>query len=200
MTILERLGGVLAPLTTPFDHVTGDIAPIALRGNARAILEAGATGLVVAGSTGEAPLLNEEESRKSVGWVREVMKDEHILIVGAGRESTRSTVAACRAAAEEGADVALVRPPVYFASALSRQAVVDHFRAVADQSPMPTAVFDSVSGVFVVAEASAVRMGWAVIVGISRPPDRGRVPGFSLPALRPLWRVPERLLYWHHEK
>lgn len=142
MTVLERLGGVLAPLTTPFDRVTGDVAPIALRANARAILEAGATGLVVAGSTGEAPLLTEEESRKCVGWVREVMNDEHVLIVGAGRESTRSTVAACRAAAEEGAQTALVRPPVYFASALSRQAVVDHFRAVADESPIPILLYN----------------------------------------------------------
>ena len=142
MTILDRLGGVLAPLTTPFDGVTGDIAPIALRGNARAILEAGASGVVVAGSTGEAPLLNEEESRKSVGWVREVMTDEHLLIVGAGRESTRSTVAACRVAAEEGAEAALVRPPAYFASALTHQAVVDHFRAVADQSPIPILLYN----------------------------------------------------------
>jgi len=64
------------------------------------------------------------------------------LIVGAGRESTRLTVTACRAAAEEGAEAALVRPPVYFASALSRQAVVDHFRAVADESPIPILLYN----------------------------------------------------------
>ncbi len=62
----DRFHGVLVPLTTPFDPTTGDVAPVALRNNARAILDAGASGVVVAGSTGEASLLSDDESRQMV--------------------------------------------------------------------------------------------------------------------------------------
>ena len=137
----KRLHGVLAPLTTPFDPI-GDVASIALRENTRALLSAGANGVVVAGSTGEASLLSDDESRKMVGWLREVVPDEKLLIFGAGRESTRATIAACKYGAEEGADAALVRPPSYFARFVSQQGLVDHFRAVADASPIPVLVYN----------------------------------------------------------
>lgn len=142
MTGIERLRGVLVPLTTPFDQISNDVAPVALRSNTRAVLEAGADGVVVAGSTGEAALLSDDESRRMVGWVREVMSDDNVLIVGAGRESTRATIAACRAGAAEGAEAALVRPPAYYSSALSTQALIDHFQAVADESPIPVLLYN----------------------------------------------------------
>ncbi len=137
----KRLHGVLAPLTTPFDPI-GDVAPVALRENTRALLSAGANGVVVAGSTGEASLLSDDESRRMVGWLREVVPDGKLLILGAGRESTRGTIAACKYGAEEGADAALVRPPSYFARLVSQQGLVDHFRAIADASPIPVLVYN----------------------------------------------------------
>lgn len=142
MTLRDKLRGVLAPLTTPFDAASGDVAPVALRSNARAVLDAGATGVVVGGSTGEAPLLSDEEARQMVGWLREVVPDDRLLIVGAGRESTRATVAACRDAAEQGADAALVRTPAYYAPSMSQQGLIDHFRVVADESPIPILVYN----------------------------------------------------------
>ena len=138
----QRFQGVLAPLTTPFDPTTGDVAAVALRNNARAVLEARGSGVVVAGSTGESSLLSEEEARRMVGWLREVVPSDKLLVVGAGRESTRATVAACRDGAEQGADAALVRPPSYFARLISQRALVDHFRRVADESPIPILVYN----------------------------------------------------------
>ena len=72
----ERPQGLLVPLTTPFDPASGDIAPVHLRDNARALLAAGVDGLVPAGSTGEAALLAEDEYRDLVGWLRDVVPDE----------------------------------------------------------------------------------------------------------------------------
>jgi 4-hydroxy-2-oxoglutarate aldolase len=138
----KRFHGVLAPLTTPFDPATGNVAPVALRNNTRAVLDAGADGVVVAGSTGEASLLSDDEAGEMVGWLREVVPDDKLLIVGAGRESTRATVAACRSGAEHGADAALVRAPSYFSRIVSQHALVDHFRTVADESPIPILVYN----------------------------------------------------------
>ena len=133
---------MLVPLTTPFDPAGGDIAPVHLRDNARALLDAGVDGLVPAGSTGEAALLAEDEYRDLVGWLRDVVPDEKWLIAGAGRESTRGTVAACRAAQERGADAVLVRPPAYYGSSLAPAALTDHFRRIADESPLPVLLYN----------------------------------------------------------
>lgn len=138
----ERPRDLLVPLTTPFDAATGDVAPVALRENARALLAAGVAGLVAAGSTGEAALLDEEEYRAVVGWLRDVVPGERWLMAGAGRESTRATVAACRVAAEEGADAVLVRPPAYYAPSITPAALREHFRRVADASPLPVFLYN----------------------------------------------------------
>lgn len=136
------LSGLLVPITTPYDPVTGDVAPVPLRGNARALLDAGADGIVAAGSTGEAPLLSESEYRRIVGWMRDVVPDDRWLIAGAGRESTRATITACVVAAEEGADAVLVRPPAYYGPALTTAALLEHFRRVADQSPVRVLLYN----------------------------------------------------------
>ena len=57
----DRVGGVFAPITTPFDPATGDYAPAKHRANVTRLLAAGLAGLVVSGSTGEAPLLDPDE-------------------------------------------------------------------------------------------------------------------------------------------
>jgi 4-hydroxy-2-oxoglutarate aldolase len=138
----RALSGVMVAITTPFDPVTGDVAPIPLRANARALLDAGLDGILAAGSTGEAALLSDEEYRQVVGWLRDVVPDDRWLLAGAGKESTRATVKACRVAADEGADAVLVRPPAYYGPTLSPGALVDHFRIVADESPLPVLLYN----------------------------------------------------------
>ncbi len=138
----RQLTGVLAPITTPFDSATGDIAPVHLRRNAARLVEAGLDGIVVAGSTGEAALLDPDEQRRLVSWVREVLPDGRWLVAGTGAESTRQAVALTRAAAAEGADAVLVRPPGYFSAAIPPASLADYYRAVADASPVPVLVYN----------------------------------------------------------
>ncbi|MGH7675589.1 MAG: dihydrodipicolinate synthase family protein, partial [Gemmatimonadales bacterium] len=121
---------------------TGDVASDRMRANVAALLAAGLDGIVVAGSTGEAPLLSAEEQRVLVGCVRDVIPEGCWLIAGTGAESTRATIALTRAAAAEGVDAVLVRPPGYFAAAHSPASLVGHFRAVADASPVPMLVYN----------------------------------------------------------
>jgi len=138
----RKLAGVFAPITTPFDSVTGEVAPARLRENASRLLAAGLSGLVVTGSTGEAPLLDPAEQRLVVACVREATPDGKWLIAGTGAESTRQAIALTRAAAGEGADAVLVRAPSYFGEAHSPASLVDYFCAVADASPVPVLVYN----------------------------------------------------------
>ncbi|OLC05591.1 MAG: hypothetical protein AUH42_07320 [Gemmatimonadetes bacterium 13_1_40CM_70_11] len=137
-----RLGGILAPVTTPFDAATGDVAPVHFRRNVTSLIAAGLDGIVVAGSTGEAALLDPDEQRRLVSWARDVLPDGAWLLAGTGAEGTRQAIALTRAAAAEGADAVLVRPPGYFAAATTPATLADYYRAVADASPVPVLVYN----------------------------------------------------------
>lgn len=98
-------------------------------------------GLVVAGSTGEAPLLDEIEILRLVEWAREVTPRGLPVVAGTGLESTRGTVRLCREVARNGADAVLVRAPSYYAEAMTSQALERHFETVADGSPVPVVLY-----------------------------------------------------------
>lgn len=138
----KGLHGVIAPIPTPFDAESGDVAPVALRQAARALLAQGLDGIAVAGSTGEGELLDAEERVRLVEWLRDAVPDDRWLIAGAGAESTRATVRTCREVAAAGADAALVRPPAYYGSLLGPAALAEHYARVADESPIPVIVYN----------------------------------------------------------
>ena len=135
------LGGVFAPITTPFDVASGDIAPQHLKDNVARHFADGLDGVVVAGSTGEAPLLDPDEHRRAVAWTREATPQGKWLIAGTGAESTRQAIALTKGAAEAGADAVLVRPPSYF-PAVAARALANYYRAIADASPIPVLVYN----------------------------------------------------------
>jgi hypothetical protein len=65
-----------------------------------------------------------------------------LLIAGTGRESTRATIDACRRAGALGADAVLVRPPSYYKTQMTSDALLAHFRRVADASPVPVLLYN----------------------------------------------------------
>ncbi|HYT63276.1 MAG TPA: dihydrodipicolinate synthase family protein [Gemmatimonadales bacterium] len=136
------LAGVFPPIPTPFDPATGDIAPLKFRQNISRLMDEGVNGIVVSGSTGEAALLDADEQRELVAVARESLGDDAWLIVGTGAESTRQTIALSEAAAAEGADAVLVRPPSYFSAGASPATLATHFRAIADASPVPVLIYN----------------------------------------------------------
>ncbi|MGD8698536.1 MAG: dihydrodipicolinate synthase family protein [Gemmatimonadales bacterium] len=137
-----KLEGVILPVTTPFDGKTGEVVPVSFRSNLRAWLGEGAHGFVIAGSTGEAPLLDESEIIQMVEWARDIVPPERLVIAGAGAESTRATIRAARAASEAGADAVLVRSPAYYRGRMDAETVRLHFEAVADASPIPLILYN----------------------------------------------------------
>jgi 4-hydroxy-2-oxoglutarate aldolase len=134
------LSGIYAPVTTPFDS-RGDVDLAAAAANARALIAAGLDGIVVAGSTGEAPLLDERERAALLQSVRGAVAGRQVLM-GIGAESTRQTIERAKAAQAGGADAALCVAPHYFgAGAMSDVALRAHYRAVADASPVPVVLY-----------------------------------------------------------
>lgn len=137
----RALAGVLAPVATPFR--TDEALDLdAFGANVRAHLDAGLHGVVVAGSTGEAALLDDEERVRLVAMARTLVPDERWLVAGTGGESTRQTVRRCRQAAAEGADAALVVAPHYYTAAMTADALRAHYARVADESPVPVLLYN----------------------------------------------------------
>jgi len=136
-----ELQGVLAPATTPFDPVTGEVDLIALRANLRAWVRTGLAGVVLFGSTGEGVLLDEDERERALAAAREVVPGDKLLLAGTGAESTRATIRITRTAAAAGADAVMVHPPAYYRPAMTPEALRDHYTAVADASPVPVVLY-----------------------------------------------------------
>lgn len=138
--IAARLEGIFPPVVTNFD-AAGDIAPIPFRDNLRRWIETPIDGIVLFGSNGEGALLDEDEKARLTGFARDVVPAGYVLIGGASGESTRSTIRQAQQIAAEGADVVLVHPPAYFGPYLPVAALMDHFQAVADASPVPVLLY-----------------------------------------------------------
>lgn len=134
------LRGILAPVVTPFSE-NGDVDLDGFAHNVRAHLEAGVCGIVVTGSTGEAALLNDAERNALVERARREIVGDRTLLVGTGAESTRATIARTHSAAERGADGVLVVAPHYYGDAMTPDALLAHYRRVADESPVPVLLY-----------------------------------------------------------
>ncbi len=109
---MTELGGVLTAMATPFDP-DGGVDHAAAAKLATYLLEHGSDGLVVAGSTGEAATLDDEEQIALLRSVRAEVGDDVTLICGSGTNDTRHSVALTQAADEAGADAMLVVTPYY---------------------------------------------------------------------------------------
>ncbi|MBC7790674.1 MAG: dihydrodipicolinate synthase family protein [Anaerolineae bacterium] len=138
----DQIAGILGPVVSTFDSATGDLDAILFRANVRAHMAEGLSGVVVAGSTGEAALLDERERQQLVEWARPLVPDDCWLIAGVGAESTRLCLRRAQDAAERGANAVLVIAPNYYVSAMTSDALVTHFRRVADESPVPVLLYN----------------------------------------------------------
>jgi 4-hydroxy-2-oxoglutarate aldolase len=131
----------MGPLVTPFKADESlDLA--GFEANVRAHIAAGLQGVLVAGSTGEAALLGEDERRTLIAAARKIVPADRTLLAGTGAESTRHCVARCRDAASSGADAVLVVSPHYYSSSMTPAALTAHFTRVADESPVPVLLYN----------------------------------------------------------
>lgn len=134
------LRGILVPVVTPFDQ-SGDLDLGAFARNIQAHLAAGACGIVVSGSTGEAALLDDAERNALVERARREVPSDRTLLVGTGAESTRAAIARARSAADRGADGVLVVAPHYYTDAMTPEALRDHYEHIADASPIQVLLY-----------------------------------------------------------
>src|SRR2546423_6608202 len=170
--------GFFPPIPTAF---AGDGS---LRSPAEGFLEwlaqAGLDGVVALGSNGEAANLTEDERLECIRLVKAALPSKLRLIAGTGAESTIATIERTKAAADVGAEAALVIAPSYYRRHLTVDTLRRHYETVAGASPIPVLIYNVPMhmGYDLGAEWIVQLAGHPNIVGLKDSSgDVGRLPG-----------------------
>jgi 4-hydroxy-tetrahydrodipicolinate synthase len=129
---MAQIEGVLTAMATPFDE-NGAVDEAAARRLAGHLIEHGSHGVVVAGSTGEAATLDDEEHISLLRAVVAEIGDRATVVCGTGTNDTRHSISLTRAAAEAGAEAALIVTPYY--NKPNKAGLRAHFEAIAEAVP-----------------------------------------------------------------
>lgn len=133
-------GRLLTAMVTPFDADGQLDLAMARRLAAHLVDDLHNDGLVINGTTGEAPTTSDEEKAVLVAAVVEEVGDRARIVAGVGTNDTRHTCELARQAAAAGADGLLVVTPYY--SKPPQEGLLAHFRTVADATDLPVMVYD----------------------------------------------------------
>jgi len=132
-----RFGGVLTAMVTPFD-AEGRLDLDAVGVVARWLVANGSEGLVVAGTTGESPVLTDAEKRDL--WRAAAEAVSVPVLAGAGSNDTAHSAELARAAEQAGAAGVLAVTPYY--NRPSQAGIEAHFRAMAAATSLPVVLYD----------------------------------------------------------
>lgn len=132
-------GAVLTAMVTPMTD-DGAVDLEAAAHLARHLVDHGHDGLVLNGTTGEAPTTHAPEKADLVRAVVDAVGDRAVVVAGAGSNDTAHAVRMAEQAAEAGADGLLVVTPYY--SRPSQEGVYRHTVAVADSTDLPVMLYD----------------------------------------------------------
>jgi len=135
------LHGVFTPIPTPFDE-DGQVAYDKLEFNLGKWSRTGLSGYIVLGSNGEWVFLNEQEKLDVLKTARQAIPKDKLMIAGTASESTINTIALTEKAAEIGADAAIIINPSYYKSQMTAPVLANHYRVIADASPIPIMIYN----------------------------------------------------------
>lgn len=134
---MAQFGKVLTAMVTPFRE-DGSLDLDAAATLAQWLSANGSDGLVVAGTTGEAPTLTHDEQIDLIGAV--VSAVEVPVVAGAGSNDTAAAVELTERAQEAGADGILTVVPYY--NRPSQAGLAKHFATVAAATDLPVLIYD----------------------------------------------------------
>ena len=132
-------GTVLTAMVTPF-HQDGSLDLDGAAALAEHLVDQGNDGLVINGTTGEAPTTTDDEKERLLRAVVEAVGGRAHVVAGVGTYDTASTCELARQAEKAGAAALLVVTPYY--SRPPQEGLLNHFTTVADATGLPTMLYD----------------------------------------------------------
>jgi 4-hydroxy-tetrahydrodipicolinate synthase len=143
---MPEIGGVITAMVTPFAE-DRSVDEAAARKLARHLIDNGCHGLVLAGTTGESPTLDDEEKLGLLRAVRDEVGSDVLVICGTGSNDTRHSERLSAAAADNGADAVLAVTPYY--NKPNFRGIKAHYQAVAKAAGIPVVLYNIPSRVVV---------------------------------------------------
>jgi 4-hydroxy-tetrahydrodipicolinate synthase len=143
---MPEIGGVLTAMVTPFAE-DRSLDEAAARKLARHLIEHGSHGLVLAGTTGESPTLDDDEKLTLLRAVRDEVGPDVLVICGTGSNDTRHSEHLSAAAADNGADAVLAVTPYY--NKPNFAGIKAHYEAVSKAAGIPVVLYNIPSRVVV---------------------------------------------------
>ncbi len=138
---MPEIRGVIPPVITPFTE-TGEVSYTALVANLERWNRTALAGYLILGSNSEFVYLSEEEKIRVLAAAREHIPADKVMIAGTGCEATEPTIALSRRAAGIGADFVMVVTPAYYKPQMRPPNLIEHYRRVADASPIPVFLYN----------------------------------------------------------
>lgn len=185
---MKSFKGIFPALLTPFD-ANDNINTAELKKLVERNIEQGVNGFYVAGSTGEAFLLSEEERRLVYATVKEAAGDRVTLIAHVGTVSTKQAVEYAKYVESIGYDAVSAVAPFYYK--FSNAQVVEHYKTIADSVKIPLIIYNipSFSGVELTLDEIADLLSHENILGVKYTSN----DYFKLQQIRE--RCPEAIIY-----
>ncbi len=139
---MTDLAGIFAPICTPFDS-REELDLGGMRANLARYAEAGIHGLLALGSNGENRSLDEAERLEVLDTVVRHRGVGQVVMAGATYDAQRPAERFLAAAADLGADCALVLAPGYHRTQMTEDVLYRYFSTLADGSPLPILVYNA---------------------------------------------------------
>ena len=155
---MKKLGRVLTAMVTPFKE-NMEVDYEETKRLAKALLNSGNDGLVLAATTGEAPTLTWDEEMRIFQEVKSAVGDKPTLVAYTGSNSTKEAVEATEKAEKIGVDACLSVVPYY--NKPNQEGIYQHFKAVAECTSLPIIMYNIPSRV-------VVEMSWETIARLSQ--------------------------------
>ncbi len=134
-----RYGGVIAAVITPC-RKPGKPDPEMMERFAHILIGKGCHGLFVLGSTGELPLLDEDQRRELTAAVRKGSGEDATIYAGVSGFGMKQTIRNACNAEKDGADVAVVMAPFFLK--ISQEELFEYIKQIADESPIPVGIYN----------------------------------------------------------
>jgi 4-hydroxy-tetrahydrodipicolinate synthase len=138
-TFNNPFGQVLVALVTPFS-TDGEVNWADVEKHIDDVINAGADGIVVTGTTGETSTLTDPEKIKLVEVGKSVANGRAKIITGGGSNETAHAIELAKKSEKAGADGNMIVTPYY--NKPTQAGVLTHFRMIADATDLPVILYD----------------------------------------------------------
>lgn len=136
---MTKIGRLLTAMITPFDDL-GEVDYQQARKLARAILNSGSDGLVIGGTTGEAPSMSDKEKLVLFGEVKDEVGSDGVVIAGTTDNNHNKSIELSQEAERIGVDGLLLTVPAY--NKPPQDGLYQHFKAISEATHLPGILYN----------------------------------------------------------